>query len=105
MVVLKLAFPRAPVFVGILAVLGLGFGISTLVATSQTGDPGSMDRVFAQLYGWAWVLGFGLLLLFGAYQAWKLEPPGRGRGLIAIGVAAIAAGLICRSPRSQYRRA
>ena len=53
---------RGALVVGVGGVIALSFGVSVLVTSTVTGEPGSMDRGFGQLYGSGFVVGSGAVL-------------------------------------------
>lgn len=74
----------------ILAVLGIAWVVYYLVAVYDDGSP----TWLADLRGWNWVIGFGLILLALVVASHKSTPLGRGRGVVIGMLGSFLLGLL-----------
>lgn len=85
---------RTALVVGVVAVIALSFGVNAVVVSTVTGDPGSMDRAFGQLYGSVFVLGSGAALWWVARQLRGFDSRSRRRVIAVIATAGAISVLV-----------
>lgn len=88
------ANPRAVLVVGVVAVIALSFGVSGLISSTVTADPGSMDRGFGQLYGSVFVLASGAALWWSARQLRGFDSRSRRRVIAVIATTGLISLLL-----------
>lgn len=102
------AHSRTVLVVAVVAVIALSFGVSTLISSTMTAEPGSMDRGFGQLYGSGFVLGSGAALWWALRRVRGFDVSSRRRVSAVIataaGVSVLLFGFVTVSSVLDHRR-